>query len=82
MSPDAIHLTHSASFSVPRRGTVCVDKDPCTTGPLNSWCDEMQGLTFEQIAQAMNKDEVWVAALFYGQVSSIFLGVCVKYTSR
>lgn len=27
------------------------------------------GLTFEQIAQAMNKDEVWVAALFYGQVS-------------
>jgi cyanate lyase len=29
-----------------------------------------KGLTFEQIAQAMNKDEVWVAALFYGQVSS------------
>ena len=37
-------------------------------------CDEMQGLTFEHIAQAMNKDEVWVAALFYGQVSSISLG--------
>jgi cyanate lyase len=29
----------------------------------------VKGLTFEQIAQAMNKDEVWVAALFYGQVS-------------
>jgi cyanate lyase len=42
----------------------------------------MQGLTFEQIAHAMNKDEVWVAALFYGQVSSILLGVCVEYTSR
>jgi cyanate lyase len=28
-----------------------------------------KGLTFEQISQAMNKDEVWVAALFYGQVS-------------
>ena len=41
----------------------------------------MQGLTFEQIAQAMNKDEVWVAALFYGQVSSIILpGVCIEYT--
>ena len=30
-----------------------------------------KGLTFEQIAQAMNKDEVWVAALFYGQVSNL-----------
>jgi len=28
------------------------------------------GLTFEQIAQAMNKDEVWVAALFYGQAKA------------
>ncbi|KAF8493917.1 cyanate lyase C-terminal domain-containing protein [Russula emetica] len=38
------------------------------------------GLTFEQIAQAMNKDEVWVAALFYGQVSSILVRVrvCVE----
>ena len=32
----------------------------------------------------MNKDEVWVAALFYGQVSSILVcvRVCVEYTSR
>jgi len=28
------------------------------------------GLTFEQIAQAMNKDEVWVTALFYGQAKA------------
>jgi len=28
------------------------------------------GLTFEQIAQGMNKDEVWVAALFYGQAKA------------
>jgi len=28
------------------------------------------GLTFERIAQAMNKDEVWVAALFYGQAKA------------
>jgi len=39
-------------------------------------------LTFEQIAQAMNKDEVWVAALFYGQVSSILVRECVEYTSH
>ncbi|TFY82739.1 hypothetical protein EWM64_g1269 [Hericium alpestre] len=26
-----------------------------------------KGLTFEQIAKAMGKDEVWVAALMYGQ---------------
>ena len=30
---------------------------------------EIKGLTFEQIGKAINKDEVWVAALFYGQVS-------------
>lgn len=29
----------------------------------------IKGLTFEQIGKAINKDEVWVAALFYGQVS-------------
>jgi len=48
----------------------------CTIGVTNeTW---QKGLTFEQIAQAINKDEVWVAALFYGQVSSLpmpsFLG--------
>jgi cyanate lyase len=26
------------------------------------------GLTFDQIAKAIGKDEVWVAAAFYGQV--------------
>ncbi|KAG6827165.1 Cyanate hydratase [Tricholoma furcatifolium] len=26
-----------------------------------------KGLTFDQIAKALNKDEVWVAAAFYGQ---------------
>jgi cyanate lyase len=30
---------------------------------------EIKGLTFEQIGKEINKDEVWVAALFYGQVS-------------
>jgi cyanate lyase len=41
-------------------------------------------MTFEQIAQAIHKDEVWVAAVFYGQVSSILVRVrvCVEYTSR
>ncbi|KAI9454700.1 cyanate lyase C-terminal domain-containing protein [Russula earlei] len=29
-----------------------------------------RGWTFEQIAQAINKDEVWVAALFYGQAKA------------
>ncbi|KAF8274670.1 Cyanase [Lactarius quietus] len=28
-------------------------------------------LTFEQIGQAIDKDEVWVAALFYGQVNLV-----------
>ena len=27
-----------------------------------------KGLTFDQIAKAIGKDEVWVAAAFYGQV--------------
>lgn len=27
------------------------------------------GLTFDEIAKAIGKDEVWVAAAFYGQVS-------------
>jgi len=26
------------------------------------------GLTFDQIAQAIGRDEIWVAAAFYGQV--------------
>ena len=26
------------------------------------------GATFDQIAQAIGRDEVWVAAMFYGQV--------------
>jgi len=29
-----------------------------------------KGLTFEDIGKAMNKDEVWVAALFYGQAKA------------
>ncbi|KAI0056322.1 Cyanase [Artomyces pyxidatus] len=29
-----------------------------------------RGLTFEQIAQTIGKDEVWVAALFYGQAKA------------
>ncbi|KAH9032662.1 cyanate lyase C-terminal domain-containing protein [Lactarius pseudohatsudake] len=29
-----------------------------------------KGLTFEQIGKAIDKDEVWVAALFYGQAKA------------
>jgi hypothetical protein len=84
LSPDALRLTYSAIFSMPRRGSVCDDKGshPQRDHGTHGRCDEMQGLTFEQIAQAMNKDEVWVAALFYGQVSSILLAVCVECTLR
>jgi cyanate lyase len=32
-----------------------------------------KGLTFEAIGQAVGKDEVWVAAAFYGQVRAIRL---------
>lgn len=41
-------------------------------------------MTFEQIAQAMNKDEVWVAAFFYGQVSCLpsFVGVSISATQN
>jgi len=44
-----------------------------------------RGLTFEQIAQAMNKDEVWVAALFYGQAKAseeelLALGTVLQFT--
>lgn len=31
------------------------------------------GLTFDNVAKAIGRDEVWVAAAFYGQVS----GSCV-----
>lgn len=34
---------------------------------------ERIGLTYEQIAKAIGKDEVWVAAAFYGQVSDHLL---------
>jgi len=52
---------------------VCSDKNYLhdRTTEAHKGCDETQGLTFEQIAKAINKDEVWVAALFYGQVSPI-----------
>lgn len=30
------------------------------------------GLTFAQLGEAIGRDEVWVAALFYGQVSLAF----------
>jgi len=36
-SPVAIRLMHSATFSVPRRNSVCVDKELCVAGPQNSW---------------------------------------------
>lgn len=29
------------------------------------------GVTFDQIAQAIGRDEVWVAAMFYGQVTTL-----------
>jgi hypothetical protein len=49
---------------------VCLYKNTHLLTIENHEAHDHKGLTFEQIAQAMNKDEVWVAALFYGQVSS------------
>jgi cyanate lyase len=31
----------------------------------------LPGLTFDQIAKAIGKDEIWVASGFYGQVGSV-----------
>jgi len=41
--------------------------------PAFSWlfaAKARKGLTFEDIGKAINKDEVWVAALFYGQAKA------------
>lgn len=41
------------------------------------------GLTFDQIAQAIGKNEVWLAAAFYGQVRNFHSGKYFKiYRSR
>jgi cyanate lyase len=35
---------------------------------LNLLTSRFVGMTFDQIAKAIGRDEVWVAAAFYGQV--------------
>jgi hypothetical protein len=68
MRPTVTCQLPSARFSLPKQRKVCVDGFPITK-PIKSCLMEIKGLTFEQIGKAINKDEVWVAALFYGQVS-------------
>ena len=58
----------SAGFSLPKHRKVCFD-GILRTKSISSCLMEIKGLTFEQIGKAISKDEVWVAALFYGQVS-------------
>lgn len=84
----AIQSMHSACFSLQNREPVCLQAFIylpkiktvklmiviCVIGNVT------KGLTFEQIAQAMNKDEVWVAALFYGQVSSFSASILRRRT--
>jgi hypothetical protein len=66
----AIPPMPSARCSVENSVPVCLHKHMQLLPAIkNHGAHDRKGLTFEQIAQAMNKDEVWVAALFYGQVS-------------
>jgi len=62
-------MAYNADASVPRSNALN------SRSPRDAFSDlfgakAKHGLTFEQIAQAMNKDEVWVAALFYGQAKA------------
>ncbi|KAI0053266.1 Cyanase [Auriscalpium vulgare] len=55
----------STSATVPSNNAPYSDLPPVISQLLEA--KARKGLTFEQIAQKINKDEVWVAALFYGQ---------------
>jgi hypothetical protein len=39
-----------------------------------------KGLSFDDIAKAVGRDEVWLAAAFYGQVREIIAILCVIFT--
>jgi cyanate lyase len=42
--------------------------NPKTQTTFDSLTNHPSGLTFDEISKALGKDEVWVAAAFYGQV--------------
>jgi len=63
-------MAYNADASIPRTSNSLIGRDP-----PDAFCHLFRakarlGMTFEEIAQAMNKDEVWVAALFYGQAKA------------
>ncbi|KAH9973413.1 cyanate hydratase [Russula compacta] len=62
-------MAYNADTSIPRSNALSGRSPPDAFSVLFD-AKARHGLTFEQIAQVMNKDEVWVAALFYGQAKA------------
>ncbi|KAI0277522.1 Cyanase [Russula aff. rugulosa BPL654] len=63
-------MAYNPDASIPRSNNALGGRDPPDAFLYLFRAKAQLGLTFEQIAQAMNKDEVWVAALFYGQAKA------------
>ncbi|KAH9954339.1 cyanate hydratase [Russula dissimulans] len=62
-------MAYNADASIPR-GNALSSRNPRDAFSELFDAKARHGLTFEQIAKAINKDEVWVAALFYGQAKA------------
>jgi len=62
-------MAYNADASIPRSNALSSRDPPDAFSELFD-AKARHGLTFEQIAKAINKDEVWVAALFYGQAKA------------
>lgn len=62
-------MAYNPDVSIPHSNAL-INRDPPDAFCYLFRAKAHLGLTFEQIAQAVNKDEVWVAALFYGQAKA------------
>lgn len=70
----AYHFCYSTTMDPNPNVSISTAKAPYCDLPVASGrlfeSKAKKGLTFEQIGNAINKDEVWVAALFYGQAKA------------
>ncbi|KAI9566896.1 cyanate lyase C-terminal domain-containing protein [Boletus coccyginus] len=69
ISPTRGHLTNRQS--VPSNNQPYADLPPIITHLFAA--KARKGLSFEKLAEAIGRDEVWVAAAFYGQTSDLNL---------
>jgi cyanate lyase len=62
-------MAYNPDASIPRSNGLA-SRDPLDAFSYLFSAKARLGMTFEQIAQAIHKDEVWVAAVFYGQAKA------------